>query len=117
MTPARGLVFVRPIQPAETRPGGRVIVPEGVQRAWTRQQCVVVSVGRPSVCDVEDCSRTHAQDMVAAGSVRVHPTPLEPGDWIVIRPRSLRVTDGSNLQCCAQDDVLAVLHVTSACPP
>lgn len=114
MSPARGVLFVRHVETADQLPGGRILLPASVQAALTQLQMTVVDVGLPVVCEDQDCGRRHGWETDKVWTARVHPVDVAPGDWVVVKPRSLRDLDGSDLQCCAHDDVLAVLRITGA---
>jgi hypothetical protein len=114
MSPARGVLFVRHVETADQLPGGRILLPASVQAALTQLQMTVVDVGLPVVCEDQDCGRRHGWETDKVWTARVHPVDVAPGDWVVVKPRSLRDLDGSDLQCCGHDDVLAVLRITGA---
>jgi hypothetical protein len=109
MTPARGRLFVSAVDPEETLPGGRIALPALVREQFAMNQRVVKDVGLPMRCDDPECARTHGLDDQQRV---VHPVAVEPGDWVVLRPRSVQETHDRGIQCCHQDDVLAVLTVT-----
>lgn len=98
MRPARGLLLVRPIEPEETYAGGRVIVPEVARQRLTTNQCECVAVGEPEICEDEDCEKQHEvwADWMLSGDVvngsdeevLIHRCPVDPGDWLLVRPRS-----------------------------
>lgn len=71
----RGVVFVKPIETAETVTGGKILLPETYRQRLTAQQAEVVAVGPPGLCDEpEDCERPHP-----------HPIDqrLVPGAWVL----------------------------------
>jgi co-chaperonin GroES (HSP10) len=75
LTPFRGSCFVKPIETAETIPGGKILLPEAYRQRLTAQQAEIVAVGPPSPCDKpEDCERVHP-----------HPVDrrLQPGAWVL----------------------------------
>ena len=109
-TPARGLVWVRKVETAETLPGGVVILPQEVRDGLTSCQAEVVAVGAPVVCEDEDCERLHTPDPVV-WKRQTHWPHVEPGQWVVVTHRALGETDQEGVYCCTQDDVLARLEL------
>jgi len=65
LTPARGLLLVRPVDVAETLSGGRIIVPSDARERLTANQCEVLAVGAFAECDPtrstaeRKCEREH----------------------------------------------------------
>ena len=108
MTPARGLVTVRPVQTPETLPAGRIVLTETTREALTAGQMEVIDIGAPRLCEDEDCERPHAHPPI--GVPHTHYVGIADGDWVLIRHRALLPTHQAGLYCCAQDDVLAVLQ-------
>lgn len=75
LVPLSGIVFVRPIETAETLPGGKILLSEAYRQRLTAQQAEIVAVGPPGPCDKpEDCER-------------IHPHPIDkrlvPGAWVL----------------------------------
>ena len=106
MTPARGRLFVSAVDPEETLPGGRITLPASVREQFALNQRVVSAVGPPVRCADPECARAHTlEDEQHA----VHPTSVAIGNWVVLRARCLQATHDPTLQCCHQDDVLAIL--------
>ena len=98
--PLRGLVFVRPIETAETLPGGRMILPESYRNRMTAQQAEIVAVGPPSFCDEpEDCERVHP-----------HPVDrrLKPGAWVLCAKWAYVSTGEDKLFAVRHEDILGV---------
>jgi hypothetical protein len=105
LTPARGLLLVRPVDTAETLPGGRIILTPDARHGLTANQCEVIAVGAFAVCDParsraeRRCARAHdivyehtddCPEMIdtCTRELRVHPHPIRPGDWLLVEPRS-----------------------------
>jgi len=116
MTPARGRVFVGPIAPAETLLGGRIVLPASARETLAANQAEVLAVGADGWCeDFENCSRPpechgSVSNVYGVGrAAATHVVDLQIGDWVVLRPRCLQDTDVPTVQCCHQDDVLAIL--------
>ena len=101
MTPARGVVFVRPVEVAESLPGGRVILPQSTRETLTAAQVEVVAVGPPAHCMNEDCERIHTPE-------HGHRADVAAGDWVILQHRARVDLDG-DMWCCTQDDILTVL--------
>ena len=75
----RGICFVRPIETAETMPGGQILLPDSYRERLTAQQAEIVAVGPPGLCgEVEDCERSHTP----SGHHVVDPR-LVPGAWVL----------------------------------
>jgi len=117
MTPARGRLFVRPVETAECLADGRVVLLPETRARVTAQQAEVVAVGEPAWCEaVEDCGRPaeihgSVADVYAPGhAAATHPVDLRAGDWVLLRARCLQDTDMEGILCCLQDDVLAIVH-------
>ena len=106
--PARGLVYVRPVETAESIPGGRIILTEATRQNMTSCQAEVVSVGAPAYCSDVDCERPHGWLSYDITS-RWHATVVQRGDWVIVMHRSLTETHLDGLFCCNQDEVLAIL--------
>lgn len=103
MTPARGKLFVRPVETPESLPGGRIVLTEATRKDLTAQQAEVIEVGKPWICRDLDCERIHFGSW--------HLCDVHDGDWVLLAPRCLVETDTLNLYVCAQDDVIARLEV------
>ena len=104
--PSRGRVYVRPVETAESIPGGKIILTEATRQNMTSCQAEVVSVGAPAYCSDLDCERPHgwlSRDITS----RWHQTVVQRGDWVVVAHRSLTETHIDGLFCCFADDVLA----------
>jgi hypothetical protein len=90
MVPARGVLLVRPIETAETMPGGRILLTADHRATLTAQQCEVVAVGAFAECNPQrgkaerKCARPHAE----VDGRRVHPHDITPGAWLLVAPRS-----------------------------
>jgi len=106
MTPARGRLFVGAVESEETMAGGRIALPVGVREQFARNQRVVSAVGAPAWCADPDCQRLHGS--TEDGNL-IHPTTVTVGDWVLLRSRCLQETIDPMVQCCHQDDVLAIL--------
>lgn len=112
MNPARGKLFVEPIDTAETLPGGKILLTDRTRTELTASQMEVVSVGAPANCVDPDCERCNRLlGMVMYPEAFMHPMDTKPGDWVLLAPRSLTETDIDGIYCCAQDAVLAILEV------
>ena len=107
MTPARGKLFVRPVETPETLGGGKILLTEETRHGMTSGQFEVVSVGAPNVCEDEDCGRQHFNRWAEGWH---HVLGIQAGDWVLVRHRSLSETHQDKLYCCSQDDVLARLE-------
>jgi len=110
VTPARGLVLVRPIETPDSLPGSPIVLTEKTRTDWTAGQMEVVAIGAPSICEDVDCERPHDQAHYAEGLPREHRRPCGEGDWVLMRHRSLIETHQDGLYAAHQDDVLAVLN-------
>lgn len=112
MTPARGKLFVRPVETPESLPGGKILLTESTRKDLTAQQAAVVALGDFPYCDDLECEREHwskePQPGVYHGRHFFH---AKVGSWVLLAPRCLVETDEPNLYVCSQDDVLAVLQV------
>lgn len=107
-TPARGLVWVRKVETAETLPGGLIVLPQEVRDGLTSCQAEVVAIGAPAVCEDEGCERHHVSRwwrQYEWATYHIH--RLTVGDWVVVTHRALSPTHQDNLYCCHHDDVLA----------
>lgn len=106
------MLFVKPIETAETLPYGKILLTDRTRAELTASQMEVVSMGAPSLCEDADCERFHSvpRDKPCAKG-HWHPWPCEPGAWVLLAPRSLTETDIDGIYCCAQDAVLAILEV------
>lgn len=87
----------------ETIPGGRIVLPEGVREDMASCQVEVVAVGLAPLCEDPDCKWPTTEH------TNYH-RPVEVGDWLIIRPRSLVATDEDKLYVCKQDDALAIVQ-------
>lgn len=113
MKPARGLLRVKPIETAETLPGGRITLIAETRERMTAWQCECIAVGLPSECDPKrsraerKCERQHT---VLDGR-RVHPCSVDVGAWLLVRPRSyIAGPEPERAEWFVhQDDVLAIL--------
>lgn len=118
MTPARGLCLVRPAETHETIAGGTIILPQSVREGISQYQCEVVAVGRPAICEDEDCERPHEwvirpKDNMLMPTEDMHPIPaiLVPGAWVLVKPRSfIAASETESLYFIRQDDVLGVFR-------
>lgn len=110
MIPARGKLFVKPIETPETLPGGHILLTQTTREGLTAQQAEVVAIGAGSVCDLEGCERPHTTFTHDAARQLVHERNIQAGDWVLLAPRCLVETDTPNLYCCAQEDVIARLE-------
>jgi hypothetical protein len=118
VTPARGIVVLKPIETAETLGQGRIILTPSTREALTTHQMEVVSVGKLPYCEDVECDRRHVVEHPGfpidnhwlKTAPRNHPCDAKPGDWVLVRHRSLTETHQDGLYCCHQDDVLAVLQ-------
>lgn len=115
MRPARGAVYVTPIQTAEIQRG--VILLEDTRERVAANQMQVVAVGGPEICEDEDeCSRPF--HTWYEGNPVCHPRDhrLVKDAWVLIRPRSLVPVgqDGAKLYSVRQSDVIAVIEVADA---
>jgi hypothetical protein len=115
--PARGWLLVRPIETAETMPGGLVLLTSATRESLVAWQCEAIAVGPQAICEDEDCDRLH-DDCVVAGNDdewltrREHPCAARAGDWLLVRPRSYIATDQPERAewFVGQDNVLAILR-------
>lgn len=103
MTPARGLLLVRPVETDETMPGGVIALIAETRERMTANQCEVIAVGAFAECDParsraeRKCDRLHVFDPCVSctgcaspcpEARRVHAHPIQPSDWLLVRPRS-----------------------------
>ena len=96
MTPARGLLQVRPVRTEERFPNSMIVLLESTRERLTAQQAEVVAVGPEEVCEDEECERQHL--LTGTGMTQLHVCELEPGDWILVEPRvELELEDGTRL--------------------
>jgi len=109
VTPARGLVWLRPVETPETLGHGRIILTEKTREALTTHQMEVVSVGAPSICEEEDCERDHG----FTEHPKNHICDFCAGQWVLVKHRGLSETHQEGLYCAHQDDILAVLQVVT----
>lgn len=116
MIPARGLLLVRPVETNDTRLDGRVLLIAETRERMTANQCEVIAVGRPALCDDEDCERAHFDE---CEGIRVHLHRVRVGDWLVVRPRSF--VAGPEPERAEwfvhQDDVMAILTFAGRVAP
>lgn len=116
MRPARGAVYVTPIQTAELQRG--IILLEDTRGRVAANQMQVVAVGLPEVCeDRDDCRRPdHAHAFDDPPNKWVHWQAPDMDAWVLIRPRSLVpvAQDGAKLYSVKQSDVLAVIELADA---
>lgn len=127
VTPARGLLFVRPVETDETLPGGRILLTQETRDAMVAHQCEVIAVGDFAECDPSrsreerKCERKHDYECIAVDcggfctddGRRVHGHNIRVGDWLVVRPRSFIQGPSAERKewFIHQDAVLAVLHI------
>lgn len=104
MTPARGLVLLRPVQTEETLAGGRITLLEDTRAKWTGMQAEVVATGELAICEDDDCEREHWIN--GTGLQKLHPCALQPGDWVIVEPRMFTEV-GDKQWLAPQDSVLA----------
>lgn len=110
MIPARGLVTLRKVETPETMLEGCILLTSETREQLTSHQMEVVQVGAPAYCLDEDCERCNRLlGMVTYPEAFTHPTTTKPGDWVLVRHRSLTETHEDGLYACSQDDVLAIL--------
>lgn len=116
MTPARGKLFVKPIDTTETLPNGTIVLTDRTRADLTASQMEVVAIGYPAHCPLfPDCERPHLAALGAPVGAfpdepHFHPCDVKPGDWVLLSPRSLTDTDMDGIFCCSQDAVLAILQ-------
>ena len=119
MTPARGIVLVRPIETPERIAHSRIILTDKTREVLTTHQMEVVSVGEPVICADEECERPHLPSIVVEHRhgkrhrLRVHSAKIHPGDWVLVKHRCLSETHQEGLYCAHQDDIIAVLQVVT----
>ena len=108
MTPARGVVLLKPIETPEQF--GHILLIPKTRDDWTAGQMEVVAIGAPAYCVDADCDRCNRLAGKALWSEAfTHPTSAKAGDWVLVRHRALSDTHESGLFACHQDDLLAVL--------
>lgn len=96
LTPARGVLLVRPIETREALPGGRILLTANTRERMTAWQAEVVAVGAFAECDPtrsraeRKCTRIHSYERKSDGTTlrRVHQHTIRAGDWILVEPRS-----------------------------
>lgn len=90
ITPARGLLLVRPIDTVETLPGGKIILTAEHRERLTAHQAEVIAVGAFALCDPQrsraerKCQRPH----IMLEGLRLHAHSVRAGDWVLCKPRS-----------------------------
>jgi len=98
--PARGLVFVRHVETAETYANSPIVIPAQARDKVAKQQFIVTAVGNYEFCDdPEECERPHTK----RGE---HKHRLEEGDWVLLRNRSWMLTPDPQVFVVRQSDVL-----------
>jgi len=107
VTPARGLVLVRPVETPESLPGSRIVLTPQTRTEWTAGQMEVVAIGAPAYCKDAECERDHF--LYRDTGEPTHCPAYSVGDWVLVRHRALLETDQEGLFACHQDDLLAVL--------
>ena len=97
-----------PVETAEALPGSAIILIADTRARMAAHQVEVVARGADAACDDDDCERVH----VSADGVLRHACPAQPGDWVLMRPRT--AIEGPTPERAewflAQDDVLAILR-------
>ena len=116
MIPAPGRVLLRPIETESSI--GRIQLLDRTRENWTPNQYEVAVIGAPVQCEDEDCDRHHEHNCISRnGPIAFHlPPTFTPGDWVLVRHRSVVPTDDSNLFIAWQDDILAILSVNGKTP-
>ena len=113
--PASGRVLLKPVETAESVPGGRIILVQQARDEFAKWQYEVVAVGREERCDDEDCDRHHG--VFPNG---YHPVDhrLVPGAWCIIEPRSLMdaCVDGEKFYYVRQAAIVGVFVESDAEP-
>jgi co-chaperonin GroES (HSP10) len=125
LTPARGLLLVRPVLTEETLPGSQIVLLDSTRAQMVAQQVEVVAVGEAAICsDLEECERHHhffheqcectvwfLPCRASATQEAYHPCDVKPGDWVLVQPRSQAEVEAlSELRLVRQDSVLGVFH-------
>lgn len=119
LQPARGRLLVRPVETAESLPGGRIVLAADTRERLTQNQVEVVAVGEFALCDAEHspnwarravrkCTRPH----LTLNGLRMHAHGVRAGDWVLVRPRSTIAgpTPERADWFVHQDDVLGIFH-------
>lgn len=120
MIPARGLLLVKPIETAETLPGGRVLLTADHRERLTANQAEVIAVGAFALCDAarsraeRKCTRPH----IVLEGLRLHAHAIRAGDWILIRPRSYVAGPDplDSVRFVHQDAVLGIFNEPETTP-
>lgn len=111
MIPARGMVLVKPIETAESLPGGKILLTERTRQDLTSHQMEVLAVGEPAFCIDPACERcNHLTEIALYPEAFLHPCEAKAGDWVLVAHRSLSETDTDGIFICAQDAVIARLE-------
>lgn len=123
LSPARGVVIVKPIETQESLPGSCIVLTENARADWAQWQMEVVAVGEPEFCPApkRKCPRRDAihirlsepGDTSLFGSpdspaVHARDKRLTPGAWVIVKPRStLPISPDSREAIVRQEDILA----------
>ena len=106
--PGPGWLLVEPVETEDTFAGGRIIMTAATLGDLTRTQATCLAVGTTTDCDDDTCPRSHTTEG------RHHVLDAAPGDWLLLRPRSLVPVPDDPRQTprylVPQDAVMAVIR-------
>ena len=102
LAPRPGLALVRPVQTAESLPGGKIILTENVRRYTAMAQVELVAIG--SEAEADDYQWGEDEDSRWDELQR-----LQPGAWLLLGSRSQIETTDPDLFLIRHEDIVAVL--------
>jgi hypothetical protein len=97
--PARGLAYIRHITTVENYANSPIVIPVQARNKLSKQQFIVVNVGKYERCEDEDCRRLH-------NKWNQHVHRLMMGDWVLVRNRSWSLTPDPDVYVVRQDAIL-----------
>lgn len=104
MIPRPGLALVRPVQTAESLPGGRILLTQNTRAYTAMGQVELVTVGTEA--DAEDYAWV---DLEEGESSWDELATLRPGAWLLLRSRVLIETTMPDRFLVRHEDIVAVL--------
>lgn len=128
LSPARGILIVKPIETTETLPGCLIALTENARKDWAQWQMEVVGVGEPEWCQApkKKCQRRDAIHIrlsepgdtslfgsPSSPSVHARDKRLTPGAWVIVQPRQIvPLSSEGNLFAVRHEHVVGVFMET-----
>ena len=110
LSPARGLVLVKPVETQETFEGSSIVLLPETRNRLTLGQFEVVAVGKGAVCkDYFDCPRS---DHTTDRSDVIHLPPVVAGEWVLMHFRDVMpaALDEERTYLARQEHISAVVE-------